>query len=61
MSSDKQKRWLAAPEVSPLVLQEYHDYCRRYHGYSMSPVLAQVLHNRGFTTPQEAHEFINGQ
>jgi single-stranded-DNA-specific exonuclease len=61
MSSDKQKRWLSAPEVPPLVLQEYDDYCKRYHGYGMSPVLAQVLHNRGFTTPQEAYEFINGQ
>ena len=61
MSSDKQKRWLSAPEVPPLVLQEYDDYCKRYHSYGMSPMLAQVLHNRGFTTPQEAHEFINGQ
>lgn len=49
MALDKNKRWLIAPEVSPTLLRQYG---------GMSPILAQVLHNRGFETPEDAREFL---
>lgn len=49
MTSQKRKRWLIAPEVASSLLLQYQ---------GMSPILAQVLHNRGFTTPQDAREFL---
>ncbi|HEX2620006.1 MAG TPA: single-stranded-DNA-specific exonuclease RecJ [Phototrophicaceae bacterium] len=44
-----QKRWLVAPAAPP-------EFIRRYRG--MSPTLAQVLYNRGFTDPEAAYQFI---
>ena len=35
------------------------EHLQRYHG--CSPVLAQLLYNRGFEDPRAAHEFLNGQ
>ncbi len=43
------KRWLISSKVAP-------EHLRQYRG--MSPVLAQVLHNRGFTDPRAANEFL---
>lgn len=43
------KRWIIAPKGNP-------EYLRRYSG--MSQTLAQVLYNRGFTTPQDAVRFL---
>ena len=49
MALDRAKRWLIAPEVSPTLLRQYS---------GMSPILAQVLYNRGFTTPEDARAFL---
>jgi single-stranded-DNA-specific exonuclease len=43
------KRWLLAPVAPPGLLRQYR---------GMSPVLAQVLYNRGFHDPQEAYKFL---
>jgi single-stranded-DNA-specific exonuclease len=43
------KQWIVAPKVSP-------DFLRRYRG--MSPVLAQILYNRGFTDSESAYQFL---
>jgi single-stranded-DNA-specific exonuclease len=43
------KRWLVAPKAPPDLLELYSD---------VSPVLAQVLYNRGFTHPEVAHCFL---
>lgn len=47
--SNLQKRWLVAPPVPPEMLRQYR---------GMSPTLAQVLYNRGFTEPEAAYQFI---
>lgn len=44
------KRWIVAPTGNP-------DYLRRYPG--MSDVLAQILYNRGFTSPDSARRFLH--
>jgi single-stranded-DNA-specific exonuclease len=43
------KRWLIAPKAPTQLL-------RRYPG--MTPILAQVLYNRGFTDPDQAYRFL---
>lgn len=43
------KRWIVAPPAS-------QDYLYRYKG--MSPILAQILVNRGFTHPRDAFDFL---
>ncbi|PJF41495.1 MAG: single-stranded-DNA-specific exonuclease RecJ [Phototrophicales bacterium] len=43
------KQWFVAPSVPPELLRQY----KQIH-----PVLAQVLHNRGFTTPDAAYRFL---
>ena len=43
------KKWLVAPPAPPNVLQKYQ---------KMSPVLAQVLYNRGLTDPTAAYKFL---
>lgn len=43
------KRWLIAPKLLSEQLSQYKQ---------MSPVLAQVLFNRGFETPQDAYRFL---
>jgi single-stranded-DNA-specific exonuclease len=42
------KRWLIAPQAPSSLLRQY----------KMSPVLAQVLYNRGLVDPQEAASFL---
>lgn len=44
------KNWLVAPSAESVYLQ-------RYRG--MSPVLAQILYNRGLTEPDTAYDFLN--
>ncbi len=44
------KHWLVTPAAEA-------DILRRYRG--MSPVLAQILYNRGLTEPGEAYDFLN--
>ncbi|MCU0474847.1 MAG: single-stranded-DNA-specific exonuclease RecJ [Anaerolineae bacterium] len=46
----KTKRWVIAPPAPP-------DLLRQYRG--MHPILAQVLYNRGMTTPETAQRFLN--
>ncbi len=48
--SSSSKRWVVSPKPNP-------EYLRRYRG--MSPVLAQILYNRGFTDPEDAYRFLN--
>ncbi|MDX2160448.1 MAG: single-stranded-DNA-specific exonuclease RecJ [bacterium] len=48
--SSATKRWITAPKGNP-------EYLKRFSG--MSPVLAQVLFNRGYTTPEEAARFLH--
>lgn len=43
------KNWLVAPSAP-------QDLLRQYTG--MSPIIAQLLYNRGIQTPQEAHHFL---
>lgn len=43
------KRWLIAPKLPSEQLNQFEQ---------MSPVLAQVLFNRGFETPQDAYRFL---
>ncbi|MFN8565588.1 MAG: single-stranded-DNA-specific exonuclease RecJ [Anaerolineae bacterium] len=43
------KHWLVAPAAEPGHLQRYR---------AMSPVLAQILYNRGLTDPGEAYNFL---
>jgi single-stranded-DNA-specific exonuclease len=43
------KRWLIAPPAPTNLLRQYR---------GMSPVLAQVLYNRGFDDPNEAYRFL---
>ena len=43
------KDWFIRPQAAPSVLRHYRD---------MSPVLAQVLYNRGFTDPTVGGEFL---
>lgn len=43
------KRWIISPPATP-------EHLSRYRG--MSPVLAQVLFNRGFENPQDAYNFL---
>jgi single-stranded-DNA-specific exonuclease len=47
--SPSSKRWLISPKASPEQLRQYR---------GMSPILAQVLHNRGFANPNAAYEFL---
>jgi single-stranded-DNA-specific exonuclease len=47
----EQKRWSIAPPAPP-------DYLDRLADHDIHPVLAQVLHNRGFETPETALEFL---
>lgn len=49
-TTDRQKRWLIADAASAALLETYR---------GMSPVLAQVLYNRGFTTYEDAREFLS--
>lgn len=44
------KQWITATPAPP-------DLLRQYHG--ISPILAQVLYNRGFTDPLQARQFLN--
>lgn len=44
-----QKEWVIAPPSSPEHLHLYKD---------ISPILAQVLFNRGFETADDAHRFL---
>ncbi|MEP7293162.1 MAG: DHH family phosphoesterase, partial [Chloroflexota bacterium] len=44
------KHWYVAPSAEA-------DHLQSYRG--MSPILAQVLYNRGLTDPLDAHEFLN--
>lgn len=46
-----QKEWVRA-QRAPVA------YLERFHGFS--PILAQLLFNRGFADPQQAQEFVNG-
>lgn len=48
----KPKRWVVAPEASGALLRQYHN---------IHPVLAQVLYNRGMTTPEAARAFLNSR
>lgn len=43
------KRWEIAPSAPDALLRNYR---------GLSPILAQVLYNRGFTDPQAAHTFL---
>ncbi len=43
------KRWSLKPAAPPNLLREYQ---------GISPVLAQILYNRGFDTAQKAHAFL---
>lgn len=47
-----QKEWVLA-QWAPA------EHLERYHGFS--PILAQLLFNRGFEDPQSAQEFVNGR
>lgn len=44
-----QKRWLLTPSASPELLRQYR---------GMSPILAQILYNRGFHHPNDAYQFL---
>lgn len=43
------KRWTIAPAVPRALLAKYQ---------GISPILAQILYNRGLQTPEEAHHFL---
>ncbi|MGB1287912.1 MAG: single-stranded-DNA-specific exonuclease RecJ, partial [Aggregatilineales bacterium] len=43
------KRWIPAPEAAPALLKQYTD---------IHPIIAQVLYNRGFETPESAGTFL---
>ncbi|MCB9453429.1 MAG: single-stranded-DNA-specific exonuclease RecJ [Anaerolineaceae bacterium] len=45
------KHWIIASPLPPDIIQQYG---------SINPVLVQILHNRGLTTPQDAQRFLNG-
>src|SRR5690349_16657716 len=47
--SPSSKRWLISPKAPPEQLRQYR---------GMSPVLAQVLFNRGYADPKAAYEFL---
>ena len=47
-----QKEWVLARRAPA-------DHLERYHG--LSPIIAQLLFNRGFEDPQSAQEFVHGQ
>src|SRR5258708_39900152 len=50
--SNQSKRWRIAPQLPPdqaAAFQHFH------------PVVAQILYNRGFTTPDQAQTFLLGQ
>ncbi|MCY4061345.1 MAG: single-stranded-DNA-specific exonuclease RecJ [Chloroflexi bacterium] len=47
-----QKEWVQAQQAPT-------NHLARYHG--LSPILAQLLFNRGFEDPQSAQEFVSGQ
>jgi single-stranded-DNA-specific exonuclease len=49
MSTITTKKWLLPDKVSSAVLRQYKD---------LNPILAEVLHNRGFDDPQKAHHFL---
>ncbi|MEJ2150830.1 MAG: DHH family phosphoesterase, partial [Chloroflexota bacterium] len=51
MIHQEQKRWLIAPPAPS-------DYLDRLADHDIHPVLAQVLYNRGFDTPEAALEFL---
>lgn len=44
------KRWIVAPQTLP-------DHLAKYRG--MSPIVAQILYNRGLTDPEEAYRFLH--
>ncbi|MEO0563721.1 MAG: DHH family phosphoesterase, partial [Chloroflexota bacterium] len=46
------KKWLLAPPAPPSALRQYP---------GLSPVLAQILYNRGLMTHQEAQVFLNAE
>lgn len=45
-----EKRWIVAPKTPP-------DHLAKYRG--MSPIVAQVLYNRGLTDPADAYRFLH--
>ncbi len=51
MANQRGKRWIV-PEPAP------QSVLARYRG--MTPILAQVLYNRGLTTPEDAAQFLAG-
>lgn len=44
------KRWIVAPKAAP-------DHLNKYRG--MSPIVAQLLYNRGLTDPDDAYKFLH--
>lgn len=49
MSNSLRKRWLIAPPAPPALLKRFR---------SVSPVMAQILYNRGFEDPDDAARFF---
>ena len=43
------KKWLIAPQAPASLLRQYRQ---------ITPALAQVLYNRGYSDPQEASKFL---
>lgn len=52
MTAPKNKRWVIAQEAPAGLLRQYK---------GIHPVLAQVLYNRGLTSPESAHAFLNSR
>jgi single-stranded-DNA-specific exonuclease len=48
--SIKSKRWKIAPKIPPQAASLLQDY---------PPVLRQILYNRGHSTPEKAHKYLN--
>jgi single-stranded-DNA-specific exonuclease len=49
MSTIIEKKWSLPAKVSSAVLRQYKD---------IHPIVAQILHNRGFDDPKQAHHFL---
>ncbi len=45
-----EKRWIVAPKTPPDHLAQYRE---------MSPIVAQILYNRGLTDPADAYRFLH--
>lgn len=53
------KRWLVAPPASPKLLATFTESIRPpYQNKRISPILAQLLYNRGLHRPDDAREFL---